>query len=470
MLFQSVSFVVFLGILIGLLAVVRHPRFRVGILVVAGWVFYGWWDVRFVPLLWGYTLIGWLAGLALGSRRLQAHRALALWCSVALSLLPLGFFKYAIFLSKAFAALIGVAPPALSIVLPVGISFITFEIISYLCDVHDGKLKPTRNLLDFALFNGFFPRIISGPIIRPAQFLPQIRIAPVLRRSGLLLGGQLFLIGMFHKVVLADNLSMFVDRVYQDPLFYSSDTLWLAAVSYSGQIYCDFAGYSLMAIGLARMMGFRLPRNFNYPYISLSVTEFWRRWHISLSLWLRDYLYIRLGGNRRGAVRTYVNLIVTMLLGGLWHGAGWNFVLWGGLHGVALALERAYRQFREGRSAAGRPSGGRGAIAVASWAATFLFVTLAWIPFRSPSAQVTGRFFHGLVAGGDVAWYPPQVIIVLLIIAALHLPPLQRSRRPAFFPRARILRPVPVFMLTVLAWCILLFQRTDASPFIYFQF
>src|SRR5262249_38990677 len=185
MLFQSVSFFVFLGILIGLLAVVRHPRFRVGILVVAGWVFYGWWDVRFVPLLWGYTLIGWLAGLALGSRRLQAHRTAVLWCSVALSLLPLGFFKYAIFLSKEIAALIGAAPQALSIVLPVGISFITFEIISYVCDVHDGKLKPTRNLLDFALFNGFFPRIISGPIIRPAQFLPQIRIAPVLRRSGL---------------------------------------------------------------------------------------------------------------------------------------------------------------------------------------------------------------------------------------------------------------------------------------------
>src|SRR5262249_16359145 len=210
MLFQSVSFFVFLGILIGLLAVVRHQRLRVGILVVAGWVFYGWWDVRFVPLLWGYTLIGWLAGLALGSRRLQGDRTATLWCSVALTLLTLGFFKYAVFFSKKIGALIGVAPPALSIVLPIGISFITFEIISYVCDVHDGKLKATRNLLDFALFNGFFPRVISGPIIRPAQFLPQIRSAPVLRRSGLLLRRPVFLVRMFPKVVLSANPSLFV--------------------------------------------------------------------------------------------------------------------------------------------------------------------------------------------------------------------------------------------------------------------
>jgi alginate O-acetyltransferase complex protein AlgI len=193
------------------------------------------------------------------------------------------------------------------------------------------------------------------------------------------------------------------------------------------------------------------------------VTEFWRRWHISLSLWLRDYLYIRLGGNRLGRFRTYANLMVTMLLGGLWHGAGWNFMLWGGLHGGALAAERAWRNTHPGR---GKPSP---LMAVVTWAATFLFVTLAWIPFRSPSTTTTGAVFKGLFAGGDVAWYPPQVVIVLAISVLLHLPFMRRLRGRLFLPRAH-LRPVPVFVLTILAWCIILFQRTDASPFIYFQF
>jgi alginate O-acetyltransferase complex protein AlgI len=318
--------------------------------------------------------------------------------------------------------------------------------------------------MEFALFNGFFPRLISGPIIRPAQFLPQMNYAPVLRRSGILVGGQLLLIGMFQKTVLADNLSLFVDRIYQDPLFFSSDTLWLGIFSYSGQIYFDFSGYSLMAIGLARVLGFRLPKNFDFPYISRSVTEFWRRWHISLSLWLRDYLYIRLGGNRTGRVRTYANLMITMLLGGFWHGAGWNFMLWGGLHGGALAAERAWRNIV-------RPDSGKSSPVMKgfAWAATFLFVTLAWIPFRSSSTATTGAIFKGLVSGGDVAWYPPQVIAVLLIGILLHLPFLRRFHGRLFLPRAH-LEPMPIFALTILAWGIILFQRTDASPFIYFQF
>jgi alginate O-acetyltransferase complex protein AlgI len=463
MLFQSISFAVFFALLLSLLAVVRHHRLRIALLILGGWVFYGWWDVRFLPLLWGYTVVGWIAGLALGSPRLERHRRQIFWCAIAACLLVLGYFKYTNFFAQTISGLIGAPPPRFSIILPIGISFITFEIISYVCDVYDRKLRPCHDLMEFALFNGFFPRLISGPIIRPAQFLPQMNYAPVLRRSGLLVGGQLVLIGMFQKTVLADNLSMFVDRVYQDPLFFTSGTLWLAILSYSGQIFFDFSGYSLMAIGLARMMGFRLPKNFDYPYISRSVTEFWRRWHISLSLWLRDYLYIRLGGNRLGRFRTYANLMVTMLLGGLWHGAGWNFMLWGGLHGGALAAERAWRNTHPGR---GKPSP---LMAVVTWAATFLFVTLAWIPFRSPSTTTTGAVFKGLFAGGDVAWYPPQVVIVLAISVLLHLPFMRRLRGRLFLPRAH-LRPVPVFVLTILAWCIILFQRTDASPFIYFQF
>jgi alginate O-acetyltransferase complex protein AlgI len=462
MLFQSVPFLIFLAILLGAMAVTRGLRTRAVILLIAGWVFYGWWDVRFLPLLWSYTVIGWIGGFLLDKRRPDVVRRITLWAGIGLCLVILGYFKYANFLLAGFSHLFGIEPARFSIILPIGISFITFEIISYLFDVYDRRIEPARNLLDFALFNGFFPRIISGPIVRPAQFLPQLARAPRLTRIGLVVGTQAFLVGMFHKVVLDDNLSGFADHVYSDPAFYSSGTLWLTVAAYSGQIYCDFAGYSLMAIGLARMFGLRLPRNFNYPYLSRSVTEFWQRWHISLSSWLRDYLYIRLGGNRRGKVRTYINLMVTMLLGGLWHGAGWNFVLWGGLHGAALAGERAVRN----NTAAARVWP-----ATLAWAATLAFVSLAWIPFRSPDPGTTARFFSGLVSGGGaVAWYPPQVLLVLLILVAIHLRALPSSARFRLLPSAHPERMAPAFFLTLVFWSVILFRPLNTSAFIYFQF
>jgi alginate O-acetyltransferase complex protein AlgI len=464
MLFQSLTFLIFLAILLAAMAVTRGLRTRAVILLIAGWVFYGWWDVRFLPLLWSYTVIGWISGFLLDRRRPEAVRRITFWMSIGLCLVILAYFKYANFFLESFAELLAVTPPRFSIILPIGISFITFEIISYICDVRDGKIEPSRNLLDFALFNGFFPRIISGPIVRPAQFLPQLGDAPRLTRIGLLVGGQAFLVGMFHKVVLADNLSSFGDHIYADPGFYSPGTLWLAVASYSAQIYCDFAGYSLMAIGLARMFGLRLPRNFNYPYLSRSVTEFWQRWHISLSTWLRDYLYIRLGGNRKGRVRTYVNLMVTMLLGGLWHGAGWNFVLWGGLHGAALAGERALRSRPDTVSA------DRTWPMALSWGATLLFVSLAWIPFRSPDTATTGQFLAGLVSGGAVGWYPPQVILVLLVLAAIHVHMLRPFSRLRLLPSPHPARLLPAFLLTLLFWSIILFRPLNTSPFIYFQF
>ena len=466
MLFQSIGFLCFLALLIGSLAVVRRHRAQKVLVLCAGWIFYGWWDIRFVPLLWAYTLIGWGAGMLLDRRMPPRLSRIVFPVSIALVLGMLAYFKYTNFMLATFGELFGFGAPSFSIILPVGISFITFEVISYIVDVHTRKLEPCYDLLDFALFNGFFPRLISGPIIRPADFLPQLRQAPRLDVFRLFVGGQIFLLGMFQKVVLADNLAPFVDHVYRDPLLFSSGTVWLAVLAYSGQIYGDFAGYSLMAIGLARMLGFTLPRNFNHPYLSLSITEFWQRWHISLSSWLRDYLYVPLGGNRKGNVRTYVNLMITMLLGGLWHGAGWNFVLWGALHGAALGIHRAYRKVRGSHVADSNtawPS-------LFKWALTFAFVSLAWIPFRSPNEQITVEFFRGLFAGGAISWYPPQVLLAFAVLVGMELLSLPAFRRLRPLPSTDPLQPAPVFLLVAIGWCIILFQPSNASPFIYFQF
>ena len=265
---------------------------------------------------------------------------ISLLIGVGTPLAVLGIFKYYDFFVTSFCDVFHLTPGVLNLILPVGISFYTFQALSYTIDVYTGKIEKEKSFLQFALYLSFFPQLVAGPIVKASEFLPQLKENRKVTLAGLESGIQIFVFGMFKKVVLADNISVFVDEVYRSPQIFGSGTVALAVAAYAIQIYMDFSGYSDMAIGLGKMFGFHINENFNYPYIATSIKDFWRRWHISLSTWFKEYLYIPLGGNREGKFKTYRNLMIVFFMTGLWHGASWNFVVWGLFHGVFLVLER----------------------------------------------------------------------------------------------------------------------------------
>ena len=466
MLFTSIDFLIFFAILLALLGIVRNSRARFWIVLVASYVFYAAWDWRLLGLLVACSLWNWALGLAIEDAPTPARRKGAMLVAVALNLAALGFFKYADFFVSSFEALFDIrSTGALGIILPLGISFFTFQGISYVVDIYRGTKKATRDLVIFLFFKAFFPQLIAGPIVRAPEFMPQLARPFRMSRAMMQMGAQYFLAGAVSKLVLADNLAYAADWIFADPAKFDTATLWLGLLAYTGQIFCDFVGYSMMAIGLARIMGYRLPINFRMPYVSLDIQEFWRRWHITLSNWLRDYLYIALGGNRKGAARTYANLGLTMLIGGLWHGASWSFVLWGGLHGGALIVNRLWsRQVpREKRLPP-----------LLGWAITFLFVMLAWVPFRAPTWQSAITYFRGLAGLGDGAasWPYVPAMIVIAIVAAWHIgyrlgPPWRRSLAGFRYPgRFWQMGALVMAILSI----ILFTPLSGTGPFIYFQF
>lgn len=420
------------------------------------------------------SLSAWGFGYAMHYAETNRLKLTYLWASVALSLFFVGFFKYANFFAGNYAMLVGDRDwQPYDIVLPVGISFFTFQAMSYNIDLYRGNVQLCRSPVKFFLFISFFPQLVAGPIVRASSFLPQLQVPVHLTRENLIIGAQIFLGGAIQKVLFADNLSIFVDRVYESPEIYTTGTLWLAVFAYGMQIFCDFSGYSLMAIGIARILGFTLPENFRMPYISTSVTEFWRRWHISLSTWLRDYLYISLGGNRKGVTRTQVNMMITMVLGGLWHGASWNFVIWGALHGLALAVNRGWTVWTKGRFEI--PEAWSPVTRLVSWALTLLFVLLAWVPFRSPDFATTQEMFAGLFsssATGDIHWLHAPTVVILLLAVAWHLAyrfwPQIIESLPFDTARIQSVQAMTALVFSVLV--IFIFAPINASPFIYFQF
>ena len=341
MLFNSYEYALFLIVVLVAYHLLLKRRLQNVVLLLASYWFYAAWDARFLSLIWISTIVDYTVGLRIQASR-DAGRAQRgrywLGLSLATNLGLLGFFKYyGFFIDSAVDFLQGfgfsASPSTLSVILPVGISFYTFQTLSYTFDVWRGSLAPTRNALDFALFVAFFPQLVAGPIERASRLLPQIQRDRSVASADVSTGIYLILTGLVRKVVIADTAGLIADKYFADPASHGGLELVVGILLYTLQIYGDFAGYSNIARGSARLLGFELMRNFRHPYFSASVTEFWQRWHISLSTWLRDYLYIPLGGNRRGVRRTYVNLLATMLLGGLWHGASWNFVIWGGLQG-----------------------------------------------------------------------------------------------------------------------------------------
>lgn len=384
MLFNSLTFLVFFVLVIACFGAIRSWGARKWLLLVSSYVFYTAWNPPYVFILIGSTCLDWWLARLIWRERRQNRRRMLLIVSVVANLSLLVFFKYGEFALdnvRLTLAAIGLAyqPPRWDIVLPVGISFYTFASLSYTIDVYRKDIEADTRLRDYALFVAFFPHLVAGPIVRARALLPQIACPTSPTREQIGWGLTLVVLGLFCKSVLADTLlAPVVDLVYTAPDAHPGAGAIAGIFAFAGQIYFDFGGYSLCAIGLAMCFGFAFPDNFRFPYAARGFSDFWRRWHISLSTWLRDYLYIPLGGNRGGEWCTCRNLMLTMLLGGLWHGASWMFVLWGGLHGIFLVGERAIRRVRPGWFV------DSGAVPLLT-AATFLLVCLAWIPFRAPN-------------------------------------------------------------------------------------
>mgnify|MGYP003620253705 FL=1 len=382
--FDSATFVAFFATVLIAYALTPGWSARKNWLLAASWFFYASWNPWFLPLLIGSASLDWWMALRMDRAQGRARRAW-LAATIGINLLVLGYFKYIGFLADNLSALLAstglrLATPEHSIILPIGISFYTFHSLSYCIDVYRRKFPPTRNWRDYALYVAFFPQLVAGPIVRWTFMRDQIQQARRTSVSMLGTGVALMLIGLFQKVVLADSLfAPVADQAFSAGQTLSAAQAWIGTAAFSGQIFCDFAGYSTCAIGAARAFGFRLPLNFLNPYAALGLSDFWRRWHISLSTWLRDYLYIPLGGNRGSALRTARNLMITMLLGGLWHGAGWTFIIWGALHGSYLLLERGMRPVLPASGWAARALAPLGAIV------TLLAVMYAWVWFRADS-------------------------------------------------------------------------------------
>lgn len=447
-------------------------------LLACSYYFYGYWDWRFLSLIFASTCVDFLIGLALGRQASPAARRLIVMGSVVVNLGFLGFFKYYNFFVESGRELLDwfgmpVAGTALHIVLPVGISFFTFQSMSYTIDVYRREIPAARSFLDFALFVSFFPQLVAGPIVRARDLLPQFTRAPVFAdieaRSCLLL----FWVGFFKKACLADNIAGAIDPVFADPSRYHGVDIVLSSLLYSVQIYCDFSGYTDMAIATAGMLGYRLVRNFEYPYLSRNIQEFWRRWHISLSTWLRDYLYVSLGGNRGGAAKMARNLMLTMVLGGLWHGANWTFVAWGFLHGAALVAHR----FLWGRVAGSVAPGIDGTRAAPGsratvWGATlltFLWVAFCFSIFRSPSLTLAIEFFGRLTAVRGAVKLNADWWLLFVAIASVHWFWSRHER--AIFQRAGLLGNVPFYVGYGAACAVIpCFMSLNTAPFIYFQF
>jgi alginate O-acetyltransferase complex protein AlgI len=502
MTFVSVSFVTFFILVVLGLGVAPSRHFRQRLLLLASLWFYASWKPVYLLVLATPILIDYLCAIRIEESADAMVRKSWLAAGVTSNLLLLAYFKYTNFFLANIAVLSGAAPKHLDIVLPLGISFFTFKSLSYTIDVYRRELPACHSLWRYALFVCYFPDLIAGPIVRASVFLPQMdrSLRPSWRQT--IVGCHMILLGVTKKLLIADQMAIFVDPVFAAPSNYSPLTVWSAVIAYSLQIYCDFSGYSDMAIGVSKIIGIDLPENFNMPYLAVSPVDFWRRWHISLSNWLRDYLYFSLPGTRGKAWHRYRNAAITFLLSGLWHGASWTFVCWGGLHGLALAASHWWSARRVPRGRVPSKSIG---VRFASWLATYVFVCITWVLFRAqsfPAALSMLRKMAGLAPGGIEWLYSPLLLALPIVIIAhvvgivaarcalsagsaskVHSPAwvasLCANARASFMVRTSRLSGIYVLMrpsflgaLLLASWvlAVLLFGATGSNPFVYFQF
>ena len=479
MLFYSPEFLIFSLVLLTVLAFVHRNTPRKVVLLIASYVFYMWWNPVFILLIVFATAVNYVIGAALARTEDRLGRIALLSVALGASLGLLAYFKYAGFLANNTLILMrelgfSVHWTTLEITLPVGISFYTFHTLSYTIDVYRRKIPATFSPIDYALYIAFFPQLACGPIVRAAQFLPQLR-----ERTRISCDQTTFFLilrGLAKKVLIADNITLLPDAVFATPESFPSVIIWLAAVCFAVQIYCDFSGYSDIAIGISRVLGYRIPLNFDHPYLARNPSDFWRRWHISLSSWLRDYLYISIGGNREGRLRTYRNVMITMLLGGLWHGASWNYVLWGLMHGVFLIVHRAWGEWRQRGNPSYRPS--------QSWLAWFVSILLmqycvlvSWIAFRVRDFDklwvalrkfvVFDFDFHLANIGlGMLSFF--STLVLLAAFAAIHVTSHATGHLDRALGRARFVWAAAICF--ALGFVAVFLWPLEEQPFIYFQF
>lgn len=436
-------------------------RMKSALILVFSYAFYGWWRPDFLGLLVGVTAVSYAIALAIEAATQESQRYRLLTVGVTINLMSLGYFKYANFGVASFNAALsqlGLEPVAFAhVLLPIGLSFYIFHAISYLVDIYRHEAPPARNFIDFAAFIALFPHLVAGPVLRYHLLAAQFR-ARVHSLESFSRGCIVFMVGFCKKVLVADTVAPLADAAFGANLPTLADA-WLGAAAYTIQLFFDFSGYTDMAIGLALMIGFVFPENFNDPYVSRSITEFWKRWHMSLSNWLREYLYIALGGNRKGAVRTYVNLFLTMLLGGLWHGANWTFILWGAWHGGILVMERYWEQ-RFGRSL------------LPGWlrvVKTMLLVIIGWVVFRATDISGALRMFTGMLGFNGVGlspavhWQvtPDRLMVLGFGVALVYAMPWLRRHGGGYFRYLLI----PSFL-----WAVATLSSQSFTPFLYFQF
>lgn len=422
----------------------------------------------FFLLIIGTSIFDYMLSHLLASRTKEWQRKLCVALSVMASLSILGYFKYANFFALNWAQLVGTNFQPMDIILPVGISFYTFQSIGYIIDVYRRRIQPTDSWLEYAFFLTFFPQLVAGPIVRADQFLPQIKENRAATRDEVWMGFWLILLGIIKKSLLADYIAQYNDIVFTTPETYTGFENVMAILGYTMQIYCDFSGYSDMAIGIAMIMGFSLPKNFDFPYKSQNVTEFWRRWHISLSSWLRDYLYIPLGGNRHGKFRTYLNNFLTMLIGGLWHGASWKFVAWGGAHGVALITHKAMKPLLD-------KIPNNAVVKAISWFVTIVFILITMAVFRVNEIGDLGVIAHNIATNFHLDYLPVFAdvrlvwcIFMVILIVSHFMPEGFWERVGKLFVRSPWVVKLLVFIVVV--QLVLQFRSEDVPPFIYFQF
>lgn len=482
MVFTTISFLFFILVVLGVYWSLPSDRWRHPFLFAANFFFYGWWNWKFTSLLFFVILISYIAGRWVQ----QAEKNLALKKAVmmmacALLIGILGYFKYANFFSgslhAAFQQMGGhLGWSTLNIILPAGISFYIFQAISYVVTVYRGKLAAEISFIRLGVYLGFFPHLVAGPIIHAPTFLPQLAEKRFFNAPFFVEGCRKFALGFLYKAVFADNIAVVVNNIFSTLHEQKTLSIFGGCLGFYGQIYFDFAGYSLMAIGVANLLGYTLPDNFNFPYRATSLIDFWRRWHISLSTWLRDYVYIPLGGNRCALPRHYANIIITMFLGGMWHGASWNFLLWGGIHGIALCLNHAWRTFKQKDDIDIRENSFS---TMGAWLLTQGTVFLCWIPFRATTWSDTLFIFQQFNIG---------IIQFISTITKFHFPVITTTLPwpllflPLFFDMAfngsLVLRkrwewhsPTALCAAITLALlCGVLFMHYGATKFIYFQF
>ncbi len=469
MLFSSGLFWMLFLILLPVYSLLKgsKPKMVVFIVIFSLYFYYKSSGLFFLMLI-ATSFIDWGISWCIAKSSRRGVRKAWMWLSILISLSILGYFKYANFFLWNWNQMVQGNFQPLDIILPVGISFYTFQSISYVVDVYKERIAPTRNWLDYLFFLSFFPALVAGPIVRADYFLPQLEKNERATSEMIWTGLWLIIIGIIKKALIADYIAQYNDLIFNDPALYTGVQTLMGVLGYTMQIYCDFSGYSDMAIGLALIMGFRLGINFNAPYQSRNLTEFWRRWHISLSSWLRDYLYIPLGGNRKGVFRTYLNNFLTMLIGGLWHGAAWKFIFWGAMHGVGLAVHKASLPLLK------RIPDNFLTIFI-SWALTFIYVSLLWVFFRAASFEESVLIIKNIFVDFHIDQLPqfavarPQWCIMMGALILFHfLPQSWGDAMQRFFVRSPWVIKLGIFLVAV--QLVIEFMSAEVAPFIYFQF